>query len=89
MANPHSNNRGELCLKSFKRLLQDYVLGAGCLDSDAITQSLLAHANTPCMILEVSPAKISCRRSLRDFFPRNVKSLIPIPGNVLSDVAKE
>ena len=58
VANPHSNNRGELCLKSLKRLLQDYVLGTGCLDSDAVTQALLAHANTPCKTLGLSPAKI-------------------------------
>ena len=89
MANPHSNNCGELCVKSLKRLLRDYVSGTGCLDSDAVTQALLDHANTPCKTLGLSPAQIAFGMSLKDFFPRNVESLIPVPENLLSAVAEE
>ena len=56
VANPHSNQRGDLAVKSFKRILRDYVSGSGYLDNDAITQALLAHANTPCKTLKLSPA---------------------------------
>ena len=45
--NPHSNNRGELAVKSLKRILRDYLSGTGNLDSDVIPQALLAYANTP------------------------------------------
>ena len=56
VANPHSNNQGELAVKSLKRILRDYVSGTGCLNSDAMTQALLARANTPGKTLKVSPA---------------------------------
>ena len=86
---PHSNNRGELAVKSLKRMLRDYVSGSGCLDSDAITQALLSHANTTCKILKVSPAELAFGRTLRDFFPRNVDALMPIPEKLLTAEAKE
>ena len=89
VANPHSNNRGELAVKSLKRILRDYVSGSGCLDSDAITQALLAHSYTPCKTLKLSPAQLAYGRTLKDFFPRNVESLTPIPGNLLSAEVKD
>ena len=70
VGNPHSNNRGELSLKSLKRLLREYVSGAGCLDNDAVTQAILAHAKTPCKILGLSPAQIAFGRTLKDFFSK-------------------
>ena len=81
VGNPHSNNGGELSVKSLKRLLREYVSGAGFLDNDAVTQALLAHANTPCKVLGLSPAQIASdssngfRRSSRvtrqrDFYGR-------------------
>ena len=75
--NAHSNLRGELAVKSLKRILREYVGGTGNLDSDAITQALLSHANTPCKILKLSPAQLAFGRCLKDFFPRNVESLMP------------
>ena len=63
--------------------------GSGYLDSDAITQALLAHANTPCKTLKLSPAQLAYGRTLKDFFPRNVESLTPIPGNLLSAEVKD
>ena len=89
VANPHSNNRGELAVKSLKRILRDYVSGTGCLNSNAITQALLAHANTPYKTLKFSHAQLTYEGTLKDFFPRSVKSLTLIPGNLLSADAKE
>ena len=59
VGNPHSNNRRELGVKSLKRILRDYVSGTGCLNSDAVTQALLAHANTPDKTLKLSPAQLA------------------------------
>ena len=67
---PHLNNRGELCVKSLKRLLREYVSGAGGLDNDAVTQAIFAHANTHCKILGLSPAQIAFGRTLKDFFSK-------------------
>ena len=89
VGNPHSNNRGELGVKSLKRILRDYVSGTGCLNSDAVTQALLAHANTPDKTLKLSPAQLAYGKTLKDFFPRNVETLTPIPENLLSADAKE
>ena len=54
-----------------------------------MTQALLAHANTPCKVLGLSPAQIDIGRTLKDFFPRSVESLTPVPDNLLSAVVKE
>ena len=59
------------------------------MDSDAVTQALLDHANTPCKTLGLSPAQLAYRRTLKDFFPRNLETLTPIPENLLSADAKE
>lgn len=59
------------------------------MNSDAVTQALLSHANTPCKTLKVSPAQLAFGRTLRDFLPRNVESLLPVPGNFLTAEAKE
>ena len=45
VGNPHSNQRSELAGKSLKRLLREYVSGAGRIDNDSVTQALLAHAS--------------------------------------------
>ena len=61
--------------------------GTGNLDSDAVTQSLLSHTNTPCKVLKKSPAQLG--RGLKDFPPRNVESLLPIPENLMSGEVKD
>ena len=80
VANPHSNNSSEICVKSLKRLLREYVSGTGCLDNDTVTQALLAHANTPCKVFGKSPAQLAYGRKLKDFFPRGTNALKPVPG---------
>ena len=89
VSNAHLNLRGELAVKSLKRILREYVGGTGNLDSDAITQAMLSHAHTPCKILKLSPAQLAFGRCLKDFFPRNVESLMPIPGNLLTAEVKD
>ena len=80
---------GELCVQSLKRLLREYVSEEGCLNNDAVTQALLAYSNTLSKILGLCPAQISFGWSLKDFFPKSVESLTPVPENLLSAVVKE
>ena len=62
---------------------------SGNLDSDAVTEALLCHANTKCRVLNKLPAELAYGRCLKDFFPRSVKSLLPIPANLLSGEVKD
>ena len=89
VANPHSNFCSELSVKHLKRILRDIVGSSGNLDSDAVTQAWLCHANTRCKVLQKSPAELAYGRCLKDFFPRNVASLLPIPANLLSGEMKD
>ena len=70
-------------------MLRDIVGNLGNLDSDAVTEALLCHANTKCRVLNKSPAELAYGRCLKDFFPRSVKSLLPIPANLLSGEVKD
>ena len=66
VANPHSNFCLKLSVKHLKRILRDIVGGSGNLDSDAVTQALLCHANTKCKVLKKSTAfNILCTRDKR------------------------
>ena len=47
------------------------------------------NGNTLCKTLKLSPAQLAYGRTLKDFFPRNVETLTPFPGNWLSTDAKE
>ena len=89
VSNAHSNFRSELSVKHLKRILRDIVGCTGSLDSDAVTQALLSHTNTKCKILKKSPAELAFGRCLKDFFPRNVDSLLPIPDNLMTGVVKD
>ena len=89
VANAHSNLRSELSVKHLKRILRDIVGGTGNLDSDAVTQALLSHANTPCKVLKKSPAQLDLERCLKDFFSRNVESLLPISENLMTGEVKD
>ena len=59
-------------MKSLKRMLRDIVGNSDSLDSDAVTEALLRHANTKCRVLNKSPAEIAYGRCLKDFFPQQV-----------------
>ena len=83
VANAHSNLCNELAVKHLKRIMRDIVGGNGNLDSDALTQPLLSHANTALKVLKKSPAQLAYLRCLKNFLPRNVESLLPILENLL------
>ena len=89
VSNPHANLRSEVSVKILKRMLRDIDIDSGSLDSDAVTEALLCYANTKCRVLNKSPAELAYGRCLKDFFPRQVSSLLPIPANLLSGVAKD
>ena len=89
VGNPHSNNCSELCVKSLKRQLREYVSGTGCIDNDSVTQALLAYANTLCKILDKSPSQIAYDQRLKDFFPRSAELLRPVPKDLLGAAEKE
>ena len=89
VGNPHANLRSELSVKHLKRILRDIVSGSGNLDSDAVTQALLCHANTKCKVLKKSPAELAYGRCFKDFFPRSESNLLPVPNNILSGPEKD
>ena len=86
VGNPHANLRSESSVKSLKRMLRDIVGNSGSLDSDA--EALLCHANTRCRVLNKSPAEIASGRCFKNFFPRQISSLLPNQENLLSREAK-
>ena len=88
-SNPHANLRSEVSVKSLKRMLRDIVGNSGSLDSDAVTEALLCHANTKCRVLNKFQAEMAYGRCSKDFFPRQVSSLMPIPANLLSGEVKD
>jgi hypothetical protein len=88
VSNPHANLRSEVSVK-MKIMLRDIVSNSGSLDNDAVTEALLCYANTKCRVLKKSPAELAFGRCLKDFFPRQVSILLPIPANLLSGEAKD
>ena len=83
VSNPHANLRSEGSVKSLKRMPRDIVGNSGSLDSDAVAEAFLCHANTRCRIFHKSPSEIAYGKCLKDFFHRQVSSLLPIPENLL------
>ena len=69
VANAHWNLR----IEHLKRILRDIVGGSAYLDSDAVMQALLSHANTPCKVLKKSPAQLAYGRCLNDFSLKMLK----------------
>ena len=76
-------------MKILKGLLRDIVGNSGSLDSDAVTEALLCHANTKCRVLNKSPAELAYGQCLKDFFSMQISSLMPIPANLLSGEVKD
>ena len=66
---PHGNTRGEVAVKTAKRLLRDHLNPVGDLDTVAVTKALLQHRNTPDRDLGVSPAELLFGRKLKDYLP--------------------
>ena len=76
VSNLHANLRSEVSVKSLKRMLRDIVGNSGSLDSDAVTEALLCHANTKCRVLNKSPAELVYGSCLKDFFPQASQQFI-------------
>ena len=89
MSNPHNNFCSELSVENLKKILRDIVGGSGSLDSDAVTEALLCNANTKCRVLNKSPAELAYGCCLKDFFPRSLNSLLPIPENLMTGEVKD
>ena len=69
VANPHSNCRAEVGVKTVKRMLVGSTGLGGSLNTDAFQQAMLAYRNTPDPRSKVSPAEIIFGRRIRDFIP--------------------
>ena len=69
VANPHSNCRAELGVKTVKRLLTGSTGPGGTLNTDKFQRAMLAYRNTPDPVSKVSPAEIIFGRRIRDFIP--------------------
>ena len=89
VGHPHANLRSEVFVKILKRILRDVVSESGNLDSDAVTEALLCYAYTKCRVLKKYPAEIALGRCLKDFYPRQVSSLLPSPETLLSGPVKD
>ena len=49
----------------------------------------MSYANTKCRVLGKSPSELANGRTLKDFFPREVSSLLPIPENLMTGEVKD
>ena len=59
VSNPYLNFCSKLSVKHLKKMLRGIVGNLGNLDSDAVTEALLCHANTKCRVLNKSPAELA------------------------------
>ena len=69
VANPHSNCRAELAVKTVKRMLRENVGVSGKLDQAKVSRALMQLRNTPDRDTGLSPAVALMGRQLRDFLP--------------------
>ena len=69
VANPHSNCRAEVGVKTVKRMLVGSTGPGGSMNTDAFQRAMLAYRNTPDPMSKVSPAEIIFGRRIRDFTP--------------------
>ena len=67
LANPHSNCRAEVGVKTVKRMLVGSPGPGGSLNTAAFQRAMLAYRNTPDPMSKVSPAEIIFERRIRDF----------------------
>lgn len=75
VANPHSNSRAEIGVKTVKRALEGNTPANGNLDCDSFQRAMLAYRNTPDPITKISPAIA--------VFARPIKELLPVlPGKL-------
>ena len=66
---PQSNGRGELAVKTAKRILADSTDSHSYLYHNCTTRALLMHQNTPVQDLDMSPAMMLYGRIVKDHLP--------------------
>ena len=69
VANPHTNCRAELAVKTVKRMLIDNITATGSLDVDKFQRALLMYRNSVDPETKASPALILFGRPIRDAIP--------------------
>lgn len=69
VANPHSNCRAEIGVKSMKRLVTGNLRGDGSLDINSLQQAMLTLRNSPDPTTKLSPAVIIFGRPTKDAIP--------------------
>ena len=81
---PAANKRAEVGVKSAKRIIRENVGPNGTLNTNKVTQALLAHRNCPDPTTQVSPSQIVFGRSIRDIIPQKSYT----PDRAWRDMAK-
>ena len=69
VANPHSNSRAEIGVKTVKRALAGNTPDNGDLDCDTFQRAMLTYRNTPDPITKISPAIAVFARPIQDLIP--------------------
>ena len=86
VANPHSNCRAELGVKTFKRMIRDNVTLLGKADTPEFSRALLQYRNTKDRDTGISPAEFMLGRQLRDFLPTSKQKIL---GQKWIDLGKQ
>ena len=69
VANPHSNSRAEIGVKTVKRALAGNTPDNGELDCDSFQRAMLTYRNTPDPVTKISPAIAVFARPIQDLIP--------------------
>ena len=70
-----SNGRAEAAVKSAKRILTHNITDSGNLDTEAATQAMLLHRNTPAQGTNVAPAVMLYGKILKDHLPSDQRNI--------------
>jgi hypothetical protein len=76
VANPHTNARAELGVKTVNRMLMIIMSTKGILDRGVVSRALLQLRNTQDRDSQLTPAKAHYEREFSDFLPRLVSALM-------------
>ena len=79
VANPHSNNRAEVAVKTVKRMLMANTSPSGSLNIDAFQRAMLIYRNNPDPETKTSPSIIIFGHPTRDPIPTALGHYCPHP----------
>jgi hypothetical protein len=77
VANPHSNCRADVGVKTIKRMIMNNTNSSGEIDIPKFQRAMLQYRNTPSSIDKRSPAEIVFGRQIRDFIPVKLGKYVP------------